>query len=349
MAKFEYPELLKKMVEKRFVNVQKHSRYPLWLYNYSKRAQHRDMWNEATVACRGMIMDRDLNIVSRPFKKFFNYWESATEKNMPDEPFVVTEKIDGSLGISYCYEGVWGIATRGSFEGKQAMRANRMLHEKYRKCLPKMRPELTYLFEIIYPENRIIVDYGDREELVLLAVIDTETGVEIVDYEYIGFPKLKTYDINSFEDVIKLKETGADNAEGVVMRFASGLRLKVKFEGYMRLHSIMLGMTGIKVWNYISKGNDIDRLYDLSTEEQKYWLQRTSQRILADYCAVKQQITDEFHALSCFTSKKEAAEFIAGREHEAILFALLNDKPVEKMLWQMVKPEESDSWFAERG
>lgn len=36
----------------------------------------------------------------------------------------------------------------------------------------------TYCFEIVYPANKILVDYGKRRELVLLAVIDTEFGFD---------------------------------------------------------------------------------------------------------------------------------------------------------------------------
>ncbi|MCL1868111.1 MAG: T4 RnlA family RNA ligase [Paludibacter sp.] len=349
MAKFEYPDLLKEMIDRRFINVQKHPRLPLWLYNYSKRAQYKEVWNEATVACRGLIMDKEMNIVSRPFKKFFNYWEIDPEK-IPHEHFAVTEKVDGSLGISYWYKGVWRIATRGSFDGKQASKANEILQKKHSKSIKKMRPELTYLFEIIYPDNKIIVDYGNREELILLAVIDTETGVELTDFEDIGFPVIKTYDeLNSFEDIIKFKESNPDNAEGVVVRFESGLRLKVKFEEYMRLHNIMLGMTGIKVWNYISRGNDIEKLYELATEEQLLWLKSTAEKILSDYENLKQKIMTEYCALPSFDNKKEAAEYITGKENEAILFNLLNKKPIEKLIWQKIKPNENDSWFAERG
>jgi RNA ligase len=349
MAKFEYPDLLKEMISRRFVNVQKHPRLPLWLYNYSKRAQHNDIWNQATEACRGLIMDKEMNIISRPFKKFFNYREFDTEK-IPDEHFIVTEKIDGSLGISYYYKGVWRIATRGSFDGKQASRANCILRKKYRKSIKKMHPEFTYLFEIIYPENKIIVDYGEREELILLAIIDTETGTELTDFEDIGFHSLKTYDgINTLQDILKLKETNPDNAEGVVMRFDSGLRLKVKFEEYMRLHAIMLGLTGIKVWNYISKGYDLDILYQTASEEQLVWLKRTTEKIFSDYDRLKHDILVQYRALPYFKTQKDAKEYLEGKDNEDILFNLLNKKPIEKLIWKKIKPPENNSWFAERG
>lgn len=346
MAKFKYPELLKEMIEKRFINVLKHPLYPLWIYNYSKRAQHKEIWNEATCACRGIIMDAELNIISRPFRKFFNHWE-VNRHDIPDEPFTVTEKIDGSLGISYWYKGVWRIATRGSFTNRHALRANQILRKKYASCLKKMKPENTYLFEIIYPENRIIVNYGDREELVLLAVIHTETGTEITDIEDIGFPVLKSLDrFSSFDDILKFND---DNAEGLVIRFACGYRLKVKFEKYLRLHSMMLSLTGTKIWRYLSKGYDLERLCDVSGEEHLIWIKATAEKIQSAYNTLNREIMEEFHALPPFSSQKEAAEYIADKEHAAILFNLLNEKPIEQMLWQQVKPDENASWFAERG
>ena len=346
MAKFEHIELLKEMIEKRFVNVMKHPRFPLWLYNYNKRAQHKEVWNEATRACRGMIMDAELNVISRPFGKFFNHWETDPA-TIPNEPFTVTEKIDGSLGISYWYKGVWRIATRGSFNSRHAQRATKILRRKHATCLKNMNPEYTYLFEIIYPENRIIVDYGDREELVLLAVIHTATGKELTDFENIGFPVLKTLEgLNSIDDVLKFND---DNAEGVVIRFASGYRLKVKFEEYLRLHSIMLSLTGTKIWRYLSKGYDLEKLYEVSGEEHRSWIKTTADKLLVSYNALNEEVMAAFHALPKFKSQKKAAEYIADKEHAAILFNLLNGKPIEKMLWQQVKPDENASWFAERG
>jgi hypothetical protein len=50
----------------------------------------------------------------------------------------------------------------------------------------------TYLFEIIYPENRIVVDYNGEERLVLLGIINTETGEELQHNElFEGFDVVK--------------------------------------------------------------------------------------------------------------------------------------------------------------
>ena len=345
MAKFENRALLEEMVARRFINVQKHPEYPLWLYNYSKRAQHYDIWNEATCACRGMIMDAQMNIVSRPFSKFFGYRELEPE-TLPQGKFTVTDKVDGSLGISYCYQGNWHIATRGSFDGKQAMRANKIFHQKYKSNLPKMNPEYTYLFEIIYPENSIIVDYGLREELVLLAIIDTDTAKEITDFECLTFEKLKTFDgINSFDDVLQLN---CDNAEGVVVRFENGQRLKVKFEEYKRLHKIMLGLTENKVWTYLSKGKDLNELYTLAGEKYKDWIKTTEEKLKTAYIVKQREIIDEYSILTSVPISQRA-EIIKESLNYDILFNILNKEPIEKLLWQSVKPDENASWFAQRG
>ena len=346
MAKFEYPELLQEMIDQRFINVQKHPLFPLWLYNYNKRAQQKDMWNEATCACRGLIMDAERNIVSRPFCRFLNHWD-ATPADIPDEPFTVTEKMDGSLGISYYYDGVWYIATRGSFDSRHVVRANQILHRKYASCLKRMRPEYTYLFEIIYPENRIIVNYGDREELILLAVINTETGEEITDIEDLTFSKLKTIEgCTSFDDVLKLNN---DHSEGVVVRFTGGSRLKVKFEKYKQQHSLMLSLTDTKVWKYLAHKRDMERLYTYVGEEYRSWVTATIEKIQSAYNALNETVMKEFNAFPPFNSQVEAENYLSGKEHADILLALFNDEPVEKLLWQCVKPDEKASWFAERG
>ena len=67
--------LLEKMIEEKYINVQKHPDTNLWLLNYSKSCQLDKIWNEVTIKCRGLIIDMFGNIVSRPFEKFYNYEE----------------------------------------------------------------------------------------------------------------------------------------------------------------------------------------------------------------------------------------------------------------------------------
>ena len=148
---------LNKMIDEKLVIVQKHKNTDYFIYNYGPKAQYERIWNDITIQCRGLILDSNYNVIARPFKKFFNL-EEHTNDNIPLMPFEVYEKMDGSLGILYWIDDKPYIATRGSFESDQAIYATNILHNKYKYVIPKLDKSKTYLFEIIYPENRIVVN-----------------------------------------------------------------------------------------------------------------------------------------------------------------------------------------------
>src|ERR1700735_1376579 len=207
-------QLLQQMLDERMVIVQKHPGADLFIYNYTNKAQYEGVWNEITLQCRGLILDAERNIVSRPFKKFFNLEEYPADE-IPDEPFEVFEKLDGSLGILYWLDDKPYIATRGSFISDQAVHASNILTEKYGDAIAKLDRNATYLFEIIYPENRIIVDYGHKDDLVLIAVIDNNTGDDL-PLPHVGFPVVKKY--SGIGDFNLLKDLAEENKEGFVIR-----------------------------------------------------------------------------------------------------------------------------------
>ena len=123
----------------------------LVLFNYTPETQFSRDWDSITLASRGIIFEKDSgSIIARPFGKFFNMEEHAQEgmEPIPNEDFEVYEKVDGSLGILYYYDGKWRINTRGSFESEQARYANEVLLPKY--DISNLDKSKTYLFEIIY-------------------------------------------------------------------------------------------------------------------------------------------------------------------------------------------------------
>ena len=230
-------ELLQEMIEKKYVSVQEHSGGDLFIYNYTRQTQYDRVWNDVTTKCRGLIMNSKGEVIANPFEKFFNLEELENKDiSIPNETFEVYEKLDGSLGILYWINDEPFIATRGSFVSDQACKGNEILFTKYKHTFGKLDKNKTYLFEIVYPENRIVIDYKDTEDLFLLAIRDTKTGKDL-PLEDIGFPLVKRYD--GVKDFRKLKELEEDNKEGFVIKFKSGFRMKVKLEEYKRLHRIL--------------------------------------------------------------------------------------------------------------
>ena len=92
--------ILNDYIDKKLITKQDHPTLPLSIYNYTRSCQYESKWDEITLNCRGLVLDRDGNVVAKPFDKFFNYEEL---KEIPNEPFEVFEKMDGSLGILFNY------------------------------------------------------------------------------------------------------------------------------------------------------------------------------------------------------------------------------------------------------
>lgn len=136
---------LQTMLDGGYIARRQHPTAPLMIYNYTARAQYDNVWNAATLACRGLICDLAGKVVARPFPKFFNLDQVTT---LPDEPFEVYEKLDGSLGILYWLDGQPCIATRGSFDGEQARWATQWIQDNWwNSDKGPLYNDCTYLFE----------------------------------------------------------------------------------------------------------------------------------------------------------------------------------------------------------
>jgi len=213
----------------------------LLIFNYTPEAAFKGWWNEYERVCRGLIIGKDGEVVARPFDKFFNWGQGGRVTRAA--VVEVTEKLDGSLGIGYFHEGKWRVATRGSFTSEQAMWATEFLYRNY--DMTEWPTELTPLFEIIYPENRIVVDYGEREDLVLIGVRNRFSGKDYWHREFeplarrFGFSLPKVYQYDDVESILTIANTLPADEEGFVIRFADGQRFKVKGREYLRIHKII--------------------------------------------------------------------------------------------------------------
>ncbi len=239
----------------------------LVVYNYTAAAQYSGAWNEATLACRGLIADADGRVVARPFGKFFNYDEPLAPAPPDGAPMIVTEKWDGSLGILYpAPDGCQRVSTRGSTRSDQALEATRIWQDKYEGM--DFGTGVTPLFEIVYPSNRIVVDYQGMRDLVLLAVIDNATGADL-PIERFDWPGPRTAEtrFETLDDLaahVEGPRPGGDLREGFVIRFDTGPdaphpRIKMKWADYLELHKIVTGLTGAAVWRVAAVRAAIER------------------------------------------------------------------------------------------
>jgi T4 RnlA family RNA ligase len=341
MAKVDLNKI-NKAIEERLISVQKHPTADLWIYNYTEKAQYDHVWTPETVMCRGLILDKEGNIIARPFRKFFNLGELdspyAPQINL-NQPFDVYEKMDGSLGILYFLDKKPYIATRGSFTSDQATEANKILQEKYVDF--RFDPKLTFLFEIVYPKNRIVINYGKTRDLYLLAVIETATGKELSTPTG-GFPTPKYYDYENLEEIKTMMDKKDVTDEGFVIRFQDGERAKIKYDDYVRLHRLITGVTARRIWDLLrnKQTKELKEMTERVPEEFLEWVKDTKKELNKQYGEIYQQAYLLCAGARTLPTRKEQAELVLKMPRlSGACFKMLDNKDVSEVIWKMIKPE----------
>ncbi|TYQ24386.1 RNA ligase [Pseudanabaena sp. UWO310] len=332
-------EKVEQLVVEGYITKRPHSSGELFIYNYTAKTQYDRLWTSETMQCRGLILDRNGAIVARPLPKFFNLQEH--QEALPAEPFHVYEKLDGSLGILYWHNEQPYIASRGSFNSDQAVKANDILQNLYKAVIPSLDRSLTYLFEIIYPSNRIVVDYGNYEALVLLAVIETESGREheIESYGHLGFPIAKRYD--GLKDLDSIAALNNQNQEGFVIRFESGLRLKFKFADYVKLHRVLTQVTSKVIWEMLRDRTPFENILERVPDEFYNWVKETKASLINQYQQIENAAKADFERIIATVDRrdrKEMAKHILACQNHTILFSLLDGKDYSDYIWRTIKP-----------
>lgn len=264
-----------------YIRLQYHDTLPFAIANYAEKAQFESRWTPEIRQCRGLIFGRStLEVVSRPYAKFFNYGdEHGPRSYVHSDPVVVTDKVDGSLGISYPTPDGLAVATRGSFNSEQAKHATQLLHSKY----PQFRgaSEYTYLWEIVYPENRIVVDYGGTDDLILHGVVHNATGVywspRNAAYQWPG-PVTEHFEYRSLRQALEAPPRAGK--EGLVVRFPRTNDLvKIKQADYVALHRIVTGLSERTVWEWLGEGKTVAELCSTLPDEFHLWVEEVATRM----------------------------------------------------------------------
>jgi RNA ligase len=249
-------------------------------------------------------------------------------------------------------KGEWVLATRGSFTSDQAVKGFEML-QKYE--YQKLHKDYTYLFEIIYDDNRIVVKY-DYEDLILLGMIDTKTGYEVDLYgegndvrlknliTNLGFKVVRKYD--GINDYSILKGMIKDDEEGFVVKFSNGDRVKIKGQEYLRLHKIMTNISTTGIWEILSNGDNFDELLKDVPDEFYQKIKSYEKELRYSFMFVREDAGKRFDNFGennnyADVPKKDYAMWVLLQpEHlRPILFKMYDKKEYSSYIWKLIKPE----------
>ncbi len=337
----------------------------LVLYNYTDKCTFERSWSKLTLGARGTIYNKKTGeVVAKTFDKFFNLNETEDTQfgNLPMHlGYQVFEKLDGSLGNLYKNNDKYAVATRGSFYSDQAKKATQMLDKYNLTNVPK---NVSLTFEIIYPENEIIVPYGDREGLTVIGGFNNKTGEELPWDKVVkiakqaGFPVAATYNY-TIEEIQELAKTMPHTFEGWVVRFENGLRVKVKVHEYLQMAKILAHVSPLAVWEALCEGKMEDYLVQIPEEIRaevegyrdvlvdqnakiKHFISKEADRLGLDKYPIPLKKIVQLDLRTALT--KEAALIVNEKSNpkwRGVLFMYLNGQDSTNTIYKMLRPTEN--------
>ncbi len=310
--------------------IKRHSAFPnLVMLKYS---QINSPMNEPVVQqCRGIILDEanDWAVVSYPFDKFFNFGEpNAAPIDWPHAK--VYEKLDGSLMTLYFYRGKWHVASSGTADaGGPAHESGITFAELFWRtwnalgyALPPGQSRC-YMFELMTPENRIIMQHADSR-LVLIGVRDL-TDFKEHDPAHIaaenGWQSVQIHPLATLEDCLKAAErlTGL-NGEGFVVCDNRFHRVKIKSPQYVALSHMKDTLSPRSMLAVIRKGES-DEFLNYFPEIRPVY-----ESVKAKFDELCAALEAEYAATKHIESQKDFALAIKSSRCSSALFALRNKK-----------------------
>lgn len=332
--------------EKNLVKYQLHPRHDLYIWNYTDLVQAKGPWDDITTRTRALVTDSNGTIHAHSFRKFHNIEQNL---HTPTNDFQIYEKLDGSLIIVFWYKDEWIIASRGSFTSEQAKFATHLIHHQY--TTDYLNRDVTYCFEIIYPENRIVVDYGSECRKLVFIGAFFKDGTEANFHEHAmlasrcTFPIVKTY---AYDDYTSIKKLNWANSEGFVVRFSNGERVKIKFQNYLDLHRVVSNLTTQKVWEMFCNAKASSQTFAdyIATsvhipDEFLTWVTSVWDTLENDFSSLVTRIKSEYANIindTSVTTRQAFAHKAKQHPHNKLLFMLYDGRDITKHVCDMIKP-----------
>jgi len=263
----------------------------LFVLKYTKKVFYDNLWTPELLECRGTIVDKDYNVISRPFTKVFNYLENGTTIES-DTECVCVKKVNGFMAAVTWYKRKLLISTTGSIDSEFTDLAKKQLEPHFPALERQLGGDyagiLTCIFEIVDKSDPHIV--AEKEGAYLIGMRDN----------YWDSRNFKEFELDLWA-----KALGCKRPEWKITKFSDILKevKTAKHEGFM-VHSVAgnnyfmkseepITVLKIKSPYYLSKkalmrmgSNQVDKMFDKPEEFKK--------RLDEEFYAIFKYITSAF-------------------------------------------------------
>jgi RNA ligase len=312
----------------------------LHLYNYTPKCVYDNIWTAETRIARGLVIDRHGRIIARPYEKFWNVNERpethilALPKDVPE----LADKLDGSLLIVFFdpYTSQWRVVTRGSWKNTQTDYAHSWLDAH----ASRLDPRYTHCFELVAPWNRIVVVY-DTAKMILTGLIETESGYDSTYAQVNQYAQERKLDHVAYRlatlGTVQTDDSSIVNFEGHVARWPGGMRVKIKYEIYRRLHKVLTQLSVKGIWESLATQTPIPM--DHVPSEFVAWFEDRKNEIQDAYRQIEDRAKAIFDSIDKTRMRKEiATDFVKHGPLAGILFSMLDGYDYSQTIWKMCKP-----------
>lgn len=317
-------------------------------------------WNKNNLFYRSLIVDREGNVLSSGWPKFFNYGEKPECYPEPENfnDWKIEDKIDGSLLIADYVNDQFSMRTRGtvSYSSQKNAEDFELLPKKYPKVIEflKENTHISLLFEIVTPNNVIVVRSKQIDFYLIGAINKNEMCVvSSSDLTNIwrkigGMSTPQSYNFLDTNDLSKISECIKHwkGKEGIVVSYNNGQnRIKFKSDWYCFIHRVK------------SQLNSTDNLIDFYIEKEIPSAENFSKVIETEFdFEIAIQLKDEIekicdagekakkyidnllemiHDIRKVETRKEQAEMIKRNcgDNSGYAFSILDNKEITKIQW----------------
>jgi hypothetical protein len=281
--------------------------------------------------CRGIILNEanDWEIISYPYRKFFNYGE-VHAPCLDWQTAKVYEKLDGSLMTLYYYRNKWRVQSSGSADASGKVYGNKFsfadLFNKVWQELNYQLPQETnccFMFELMTPYNRIVVKqncnnlilHGVRN-LDSLQEIDPSLWINRYNWQIVTTHSLKTLD----EIILKTEQLDPLQSEGYIICDRYFNRIKVKSSEYVAISHLKDGFSTRRIIEIVitNEGEEFLSYYPEWTDLYN--------RIHASYEKLVAEIEANYAKYQTIYLQKDFAAAVINLPYAGILFALRSGK-----------------------
>ena len=223
------------------VNVVSDGLLEMFTYTYANEDLFREKWGKEA---RGITFERATGrIISRPFHKFFNSSEPMAPKDF--SPVTVAEKMDGSL-LQVSWDPTNNylfVASRSTLRKDTSYVINAFwrLPKHVIEAITnfaKEMPDFTHMFELLDPENQIVIYYPELSVTYLMSRSKNDGT-----YYYMPVPELdavlwKPVGAKTVDDIVR-EAQHTEGMEGWVL-FDPNLQdfVKIKTPWYLERHKV---------------------------------------------------------------------------------------------------------------